>query len=360
MQDIIDQLQSFDLNFLSGWTGFIIVSLAIALLCFMLLRAFGRTEQPQPLTPTLDPTDDKVSDELNRLRDIIKPRGNVGRDAEQIGPELLQAGYYRPGALSTYLTIRTLLVAVPVFSAGFLAFVAPSDQVPKILLVGVILAALGFSIPRVIIGFQARARKRHIERGLPVALDLVTLGLLAGQNVQAAFRRVADDIRPSFPILADEMALTMKQADLNTFPHALDEWAARSGVAEVQTLALTLGQAERLGTDTSTSMLELAQTFRTSMRQRADGQANRAVFWMLFPTIICMWLPAAVILVSPIIFEFQQRRQQSREAMSAPDMDPSKPLQDQYGDLLKSNDQFEERMSRTMNKGNGLILRPGQ
>lgn len=356
MQEFIDQFQSLDLGFISGWTGFAIVGGAIAILCFLLLRAFGRTEQPQPLTPAGD-NDDKVSEELDRLRDIIRPRGEVGRDEEQIGPELLQAGYYRPGALSTYLTIRTLLVAVPIFIAGFMAFVAPASEVPKILIIGAVVAVLGYSVPRVIIGFQARSRKRHLERGLPVALDLVTLGLLAGQNVQAAFKRVADDIRPSFPILADEMTLTMKQAELNTFPHALDEWGNRCGVAEVQTLALTLGQAERLGTDTSNSILELAQSFRTAMRQRADAHANRAVFWMLFPTILCLWIPAAVVLVSPMIFDFQQRRQLSREAMNAEEGDPNKPISEQYKEILKKNDDFERDINSIIPQSTGAVIR---
>ena len=63
------------------------------------------------------------------------------------------------------------------------------------------IAALGYSIPRVYINIIARNRRRDIEAGLPTAVDMIVLGLLAGQNVMKSFQRVAFEIRRSFPIL---------------------------------------------------------------------------------------------------------------------------------------------------------------
>jgi tight adherence protein C len=83
----------------------------------------------------------------------------------------------------------------------------------------------------------------------------------------------------------------------------------------VRSLAILLAQAERLGTDVTSALLEFSANFRTTLRQRAQAQANRASFWMVFPSIFCLWIPAAVILVAPIVFEFRRQRDDARKIM---------------------------------------------
>jgi tight adherence protein C len=336
-----------NLDYLTGWTGFAVVACGIALLVFACLKVFGRVPPPAEASFGNQP---QTSEELSRLRDILRPRPVEGRDETQIGPELLQAGYYRPSALPTYMAIRTFLIAAPIAIAGFLALSAPDrTTTTRFLIGGAIAAALGFSIPRVIIGAQARSRKRQIEKGLPVALDLITLGLLAGQNVQSSFRRVGEELRRAFPVLSDEMKLTLNQADLNTFPHALEQWAQRCGVVEVQNLSVVLSQADRLGSDVTPGLLELSQTFRTSLRQRADASANRAGFWMLFPTVFCMWIPAAMILAMPVFFQFQEQRRQATEAMRPLGGDPTKSTADQVTELQDAASLTPARISALLN-----------
>ena len=104
------------------------------------------------------------------------------------------------------------------------------------------------------------------------------------------------------------MQLTYRQAELNTLGHSLRVWAKRSDVPEVYNLAIILTQSERQGADITNSLFEFSSNFRITLRQRADAQANRASFWMIFPTLLCMWIPAAVVLAAPVYFEFEERR----------------------------------------------------
>jgi hypothetical protein len=67
--------------------------------------------------------------------------------------------------------------------------------------------------------------------------------------------------------------------------------------------------------------MEFATHLRQTSRQRADARAQRASFWMLFPTILFLWIPAAILIVAPIGFEFQARRQKAREVMPKLNMD---------------------------------------
>jgi pilus assembly protein TadC len=252
------------------------------------------------------------------------------RDREQIEPELRQAGYYRPTALTEYRTVRALLVLMPlVIAAGIALFVEPA-RMPAVAIGGAIMAGLGYSIPRIYINYLGRVRRREIERGLPIALDMIVLGLVAGQNIMNSFQRVSHEIRRAFPILAEEMAIAYRQAELNTLGHALRVWADRTGVPEVYNLSVILVQSERQGADIANSLLEFAASHRVTLRQRADAQANRAAFWMLFPTIFCMWMPAAVLLAAPLYLEFDERRAKAHKALTPPGANPNDPIDKQF------------------------------
>src|SRR5262249_31701050 len=140
--------------------------------------------------------------------------------------------------------------------------------------------------------------------------------LSAGQNILTSFQRVSRELRHSYPVLSQELEIVSQQADLRSLPHALQQLADRVNVPEVKTLALILVQSEYLGTDINSTLLEFSTTFRTTMRQRADAQANRASFWMIFPTIFCMWIPAAVLLVGPVYYEFFHQSRQARDTLT--------------------------------------------
>lgn len=310
MNEWFDKVRELNPEALQGWPGIIAVGLVVFALVFIVMRLFGGRTPTSGLPPIDRGPMDK---DVLALEARLARQAPTGRDEEQIAPELRKAGYYDPKALSRFQLIRTSLILVPLSIAGFLAFIAPRDYLIYIIAGGVVLASLGFSLPRVYINLVGRSRSRQVEAGLPVALDLVSLGLLGGQNIQGAFGRAAEAVRGGYPLLADEMGLVLKQTELKTFPLALDQWADRSGVAEVQNLAVAISQSDKLGVDVSSAMLELSSAFRMGLRQRAEGQANRAAVWMLFPTTICLFVPAAMLLAAPLYFEFQDRRAKLRD-----------------------------------------------
>ena len=106
---------------------------------------------------------------------------------------------HEPTWLMEYAAVRALLILVPLFLAFAVALVLERERMLLVLVIGACLSVLGFSVPRIYINYRAAARRREIERGLPVAVDLLTLGLSGGQNVLAALGRVAREIRSSFP-----------------------------------------------------------------------------------------------------------------------------------------------------------------
>jgi tight adherence protein C len=164
-------------------------------------------------------------------------------------------------------------------------------------------------LPRYYINARAKYRARQIERGLPITLDLVNLGLSAGQTIFSALNTVVGKIAKPFPVLAREMKIVVEQAELSNLPLALQHFADRTNVPDVRNLAMVLAQTDRLGTDISGGLLEFSNNLRTNMRHRAEAQANRANFWMLIPTVCCLWVAAALMLVMPVYYDFMKRRE---------------------------------------------------
>lgn len=229
----------------------------------------------------------------------------------ELEKELRAAGFYRPTAFLEYSAVRAVLVVIPMIATLVVALLAPAAQMSSVLFLGALAVGLGYSLPRLYLNWRGRVRNRQIERGLPLAIDLMTLCLTAGQNLLASLQEVAQELRNTHPDLATDIAIAHQMTRLHSLEHAMKDWADRVHSPEVTNLALLLIQSERLGTGAAGTLNEFSAFLRTSARQRAEAQANRTNFWMLFPSVFCFWIAAAIILIGPAYFEFLQHRQQA-------------------------------------------------
>ena len=213
------------------------------------------------------------------MTDVLA-RGLPGesRDREEILPELVRAGVYAPTALAEYRAVRAVLVLTPLFAAAAVALLVQQRYIPYVALGGMVLAMLGFALPRLYVTIRARNRSAEIERGLPVFADMLSIALLAGQGLSGALRRVTIQLRNAFPQMVEELELVIRQMEMLNLNAAFEQWANRSQLADVRNLAVILGQTQRLGNDVTTGLMEYATNLRTGARQRADARAQRAQF----------------------------------------------------------------------------------
>jgi tight adherence protein C len=251
------------------------------------------------------------------LGEITEPLGTIAAPSDkkkaELEKELRYAGYYKSTALLEYSALRAMLIGLPLVLGVLLAMIVDVPMIPWVLGGALILALLGYSIPRAIINYQARKRAFQISIGLPVAVDLLSLCLTGGQNLLTALERVARDLHNSFPILSDELRVVQKHAQMVGLDMALQSFSARTDVQEVRNLSLILTHSERLGTDVAKALLEFSATFRQMLRQRAEAHANRLSFWMLFPTILCLLVPALILFSAPLFYEFGRARKELSE-----------------------------------------------
>jgi tight adherence protein C len=225
-------------------------------------------------------------------------------DRADLQRELRTAGYYRPTALMEYAALRMLLVILPLVGAGVLALFSEENSTAMWIWVGgIVLAILGYSLPRVYLYYRGQARMHAIERGLPTAIDMLTLCLGAGLNVLLSLRRVAQELHGAYPVLASELEIVSRQAELRTLEFALAQFADRVGLPQVRNISVILSQSENLGTDAVSVLREYADNMRINMRQRADEIANKAPFKLLFPAYLLAF-GAGILLISPTVLQF--------------------------------------------------------
>lgn len=234
------------------------------------------------------------------------PLGDEQRGTIQ--KELHAAGIYRASALMEYNALRSTLVILPLIAAGVISLVMSDES--RVLLVwggAVVVSMLGFSMPRLFIHYKGQARGVAIERGLPTAIEMLTLCLSAGQNVLNSLERVARELARAFPDLSFELQIVHRQSELRSLESALANFANRVGIPHLRNLAVILTQSENLGTDAVSVLREYADHMRFNQRQRAQELANRAPFKLLFPAYI-MGIGAAILIVSPPVLEMGAMR----------------------------------------------------
>jgi tight adherence protein C len=246
---------------------------------------------------------------------LLGPRLAPPPPVSKLGAELKQAGYYHADAVARFNTLRVFLIMTALFMSGIFAAVGGPLFFTPIAIGGAVAAVLCFSVPRIYINLQARARVRAIEKALPVFADLMSLALLSGQNLLGALVRVQNEMRFSHPVFTQELDLVARHAEINNFTAAVEQFSERVNMPDVNNLSLILNQSQQMGTDIAAALMEFATVMRSTLKHRAETQAQRAGFWMMLVSLFFMWLPAAAILLTPAFFEFRERREKNREMM---------------------------------------------
>ena len=166
----------------------------------------------------------------------------------------------------------------------------------------ILLAALGYYLPNVVLNFKIRARKQEIEESLPDAIDLMTVCVEAGLALDAAMRRSCEELNRRSHALADEFGLMMLELQVGSSRvNAMHNLVMRTGVADVTTFVTILLQSEHFGTDVATSLKTLSEMMRETRKQRAEEKAAKIPTKMLFPLIFFIFPAFYVVLLGPAV-----------------------------------------------------------
>ncbi len=224
--------------------------------------------------------------------------------AERIRERLMAAGYRSREALFLYLTAKLVMPFLAGFGGVLVLVVLGLGHLqgaPRLMaLLGSALA--GFYLPELWISNVTSRRLAALRKSLPDALDLLVICAEAGLALDAALRRVADEMGRTAPELAEELALT--SVELTFLPdrrQALGNLAKRVPLPMIQGVVSTLIQTERYGTPLAPSLRVLAAEFREQRIIKAEEKAARLPAVLTVP-LIAFILPALfIVLAGPAV-----------------------------------------------------------
>jgi tight adherence protein C len=217
---------------------------------------------------------------------------------------LSNAGYRHPDALTTFFGIKAASILGFACVLALVSLIAAGDSTGVVMAV-MAGAGIGHLLPDRILRATHTRRDNNLRSSLPVALELMILGLEAGQGLDSVIAETARELDVTHPELAEECNLVLMEILASrSRQEALRGLAERNSEQEVKRIAQVLIDGDRFGTGLASALRNQLRFLRTRMRQSAQEQARKVsvklvfpIFFLIFPAILLVTLGPAVILV---------------------------------------------------------------
>ena len=221
--------------------------------------------------------------------------------------KLKNAGFRGQNPLTKFLFFRLILpfVGFALAAAYLFALGGLPEQTPMVrFFVCIVVAYGGFYAPLLYVSNRAAKRKKSIQLAWPDALDLMLICVESGMSVEAAFRKVSEEIGSQSVELAGEFVLTNAELSfLQERRAAYDNLAGRTGLESVRSVTQALIQAERYGTPVAMALRVLAQESRDMRMNEAEKKAAALPPKLTVPMILFFVPVLFAVILGPAIMQ---------------------------------------------------------
>lgn len=191
---------------------------------------------------------------------------------------------------------RVLAFKMILGGAGTLLGLLRLVTVPSVgsLLVALLLAAVGYFAPDMLMYQKSQARQELLRKELADTLDQITISVEAGLAFEPAMARAS---RSRQGPLAEELSRTLQDIQLGV-PRsgALQNLVARTDVPDLRSFVHAVSQAEKLGVPIARILRVQSGELREKRRQAAEERAMKLPVKIIMPLILCI-LPALFIVI---------------------------------------------------------------
>ena len=241
------------------------------------------------------------NEKLDRYATFLEPQNAEELSAVKL--KLMQAGYRGNDAVR-YFHFAQFALGIGFLGLGlaYYLLVAKTDtSTAKDMLLWVVgPGGAGYMLPKYWVTRRVESRKEQIQDGFPDALDMMLVCIEAGQSLDQSIIRVGNELRASFPALAEEfqtVSLEMKAGKDKT--NVLNDMSERAGVQDVSSFVTVLIQSQTFGTSISDALRVYAAEMRDKRVMRAEEKANKLPTKMTLTTMMFTVPPLLIILVGP-------------------------------------------------------------
>jgi tight adherence protein C len=290
-------------------SGFMSAS-SLVLLIFMLVggrknRVEGRlkdlSNEGNRLVPEEDAVKQLARSALPRMGAPLMPQNKEDRTALQA--RLYQAGLYSRQAMPVFMGVKMLLIVAPVM-LGLLVGLSGLFGLNESLIVGAIISAFGIIGPSFWLDRRKKYRQTIFRRAMPDALDVLVICLEGGLSLAAGLKRVAGELKTAHPMLAVELNIVQREVQMGrSTGESLREFATRTDLEEIRSLANLIVQTERFGASLVKALRVHADTLRQKRLFYAEEMAQKAATKVLFPTVFCILPCIFVVILGPAVIQ---------------------------------------------------------
>jgi tight adherence protein C len=222
----------------------------------------------------------------------------VGSERDsQLAGRLIEAGWYTVTPLA--FTLRSLGAFGLGGVLGLVVFLLLFRGSPVGIVAGLLAAVVAWRIPSIFLVRAIKARKESIERELPDFLDLLASTVQAGLALNAALLQAVDAAHGA---LKSELQSTLAEIRLGRpRADALNALAQRAKEDSLTTMVTAIVQAERLGSNLSQVLQELARETRERRWMRAEERAMQLPIKMIVPMALFMIPSLYLMIFGPVI-----------------------------------------------------------
>ncbi|RPI32246.1 MAG: type II secretion system F family protein [Chloroflexota bacterium] len=154
-------------------------------------------------------------------------------------------------------------------------------------------------MPKVWLDRKVRFRQNKVRRGLPDALDMLSVCSSAGLGFDQSLKRVSEywdtPVGAEFGRVITEIEMGLSRRE------ALRNLSDRLEVAEVSSFVSFILQTEQLGLSISDTLHSLADQMRIERRLRAQEQAQKVPTKMLFPMVFLIFPALMALILGPVV-----------------------------------------------------------
>lgn len=265
-----------------------IVALAVAAIFLFALSAIP---QKSPLKKTLEELEargfHRDSRNVKAFEKLFSPerRGRLKR-------KLLEAGWYTVTPAQMGLRMVACGLGGLVFSAIMLMLLHLNFGLTVI--ITLVVTGVGAFFPLSTLDKAAQTRKNQVQKSLPDFLDMVATTVQAGLSINQSLA-YAVDAAPG--ALGDEIKAALSEIRLGRArSDALRAAADRLQQQQFATTVTAITQAERLGTNISKVLNELAEDVRNHRIMLVEEHAAKLPVKMVFPMAMFM-LPSLFVII---------------------------------------------------------------
>lgn len=253
---------------------------------------------------------------LRRLEDIpfiervvIPAREKIEETALQFAPQKIQAFIQhkmvvagKPANSSVGLFILKIILLSALFGGVMIVVMSRSGDMPMVRRISFLVLGclIGGILPISTLSREIRNRQAAIRRQLPEVLDLLCVSVQAGLSFDAALRKIVNRMEGPFVTecrkMLDDVRMGMTRRD------ALIDMASRCEVQEVSLFVTSVVQAERLGSNMSTTLQVQAENVRERHRQWVKAMALKAPVKIVLPLVGCILPAIFIVALGPAMF----------------------------------------------------------